>query len=419
MALLAATFLLVDAAVAPNSVGQQVRADNTTVTASGTINTGTLGADLGHGLWALNGGVIESFTPLTITTGGVNTAGARATTAGQVTVSTGSSIHMTGTNGDGIVSSNPGSLVTATGTTVLTDLSGYGLIAGSGGARIVFNDGSVTATTSTGAAAFAGILELTNSSITTGPGIALRLEAGTATLVDTDIDTTGASAYGVYLNNGSGLTMTGGTISTAAARGIMGVAGVNTVALDGTTINATASAAIEANGAAAVLNAQLTDVEITAPIALRALAGTLNVAASSSMLRGSAIIGSGGTATLALTDSSIWALTVNSTLTSLTNNGSLVDFAAPVGDPTALASFKTLTVTNYIGAGGRLGLNSYLNGDGSPSDRLVVNGGAATGTSGLVIKNAGGAGSLTSGNGMLVISAIGGGTTAPGAFTLA
>ncbi|MGB3339224.1 MAG: autotransporter outer membrane beta-barrel domain-containing protein, partial [Devosia sp.] len=42
-----------------------------------------------------------------------------------------------------------------------------------------------------------------------------------------------------------------------------------------------------------------------------------------------------------------------------------------------------------------------------------------TGTSGLVIKNAGGAGSLTSGNGMLVISAIGGGTTAPGAFTLA
>jgi autotransporter family porin len=57
--------------------------------------------------------------------------------------------------------------------------------------------------------------------------------------------------------------------------------------------------------------------------------------------------------------------------------------------------------------------------DGSPSDRLVINGGTASGNSLLRIANAGGPGALTTGNGILVVDTINGGTTVPGTFALA
>ena len=101
------------------------------------------------------------------------------------------------------------------------------------------------------------------------------------------------------------------------------------------------------------------------------------------------------------------------------NGSSLVQFTPPVGDPTLLSSYKTLTAVNYMGQGGTLGLNTFLGADGSPSDKLVINGGSATGNSLLRITNAGGPGAQTVANGIQVVQAINGGTTAPGAFTLA
>ncbi len=78
-----------------------------------------------------------------------------------------------------------------------------------------------------------------------------------------------------------------------------------------------------------------------------------------------------------------------------------------------------LTTTSYTGAGGTIAMNTFLAGDGSPSDKLVINGGTATGMTGLMIHNSGGPGAETFGNGIQVVSAINGGATAPGAFTLA
>ena len=63
-------------------------------------------------------------------------------------------------------------------------------------------------------------------------------------------------------------------------------------------------------------------------------------------------------------------------------------------------------------------MNTFLGADGSPSDRLVINGGTASGNSFLRITNAGGPGAETVANGIQVVQAINGGTTAPGAFTL-
>jgi outer membrane autotransporter protein len=75
---------------------------------------------------------------------------------------------------------------------------------------------------------------------------------------------------------------------------------------------------------------------------------------------------------------------------------------------------------NYIGAGGTLAVNTFLGGDGSPSDILAISGAgmAATGNTMVRVTNVGGPGAETT-NGILVVNAVNGATTTPGAFTLA
>lgn len=82
-------------------------------------------------------------------------------------------------------------------------------------------------------------------------------------------------------------------------------------------------------------------------------------------------------------------------------------------------SGNSLTVASYVGQGGAVALNTFLGSDGSPSDRLVIDGGAASGSSLLAITNVGGPGAATTGNGILVVDAVNGATTNPTAFALA
>jgi outer membrane autotransporter protein len=75
---------------------------------------------------------------------------------------------------------------------------------------------------------------------------------------------------------------------------------------------------------------------------------------------------------------------------------------------------------NYTGiAGSGITLNTFLGADNSPSDRLIINGGSATGMTGLTIHNSGGPGAETTSNGIPVVVTANGGTTVPGAFALA
>ncbi|MBR0667767.1 autotransporter outer membrane beta-barrel domain-containing protein [Roseomonas hellenica] len=77
-----------------------------------------------------------------------------------------------------------------------------------------------------------------------------------------------------------------------------------------------------------------------------------------------------------------------------------------------------LTVAgNYVGQGGILALNTVLGGDSSATDRLVIQGGTATGSTGLRVTNIGGPGALTT-EGIQVVQVASGGTTAAGAFRL-
>jgi outer membrane autotransporter protein len=130
------------------------------------------------------------------------------------------------------------------------------------------------------------------------------------------------------------------------------------------------------------------------------LTGTLSID-STSVLR------SGGL------NASILAFTPGQMVT-VTNAGT-IDLTN--GAPTVT---DTLTVVgNYFGAGGFVNLNTVLSTDGSPSDRLIIDGGAATGSSLLRIMNAGGSGAQTVGNGILVVDTVNGGTTLPSSFGLA
>jgi outer membrane autotransporter protein len=99
------------------------------------------------------------------------------------------------------------------------------------------------------------------------------------------------------------------------------------------------------------------------------------------------------------------------TLDRLTNAG-LVNMGTGTAPGTAFF------VTNYTGTGGTIAMNTFLGGDGSPSDTLGIRL-TATGNTLLRITNAGGPGAETVADGIRVVRAIRAGvTTAPGAFTL-
>lgn len=115
---------------------------------------------------------------------------------------------------------------------------------------------------------------------------------------------------------------------------------------------------------------------------------------------------------ISLSSQSTWSVTENSTVTQDIQNSALISYTPP------LSGFKTVTTQNYIGSGGQIELNTYLGDDSSPSDLLIINGGSATGSTGLSIHNFNGPGALTLGNGILVVAGENGGTTTSGAFHL-
>lgn len=75
-------------------------------------------------------------------------------------------------------------------------------------------------------------------------------------------------------------------------------------------------------------------------------------------------------------------------------------------------SIGTLTINgNFVGQGGSLLIELVLGDDNSPSDKLVISGGSATGLTPLQVINLGGAGALTVADGILVVEAVNGAMT--------
>lgn len=100
-------------------------------------------------------------------------------------------------------------------------------------------------------------------------------------------------------------------------------------------------------------------------------------------------------------------------------NEGVIDLTNGLSGPT-----DTLTIRgNYIGNGGTILMDVVLGDSASPTDRIILDGsnggGTATGSTTILINNAGGLGAPTTGNGILLVETINGATVAPDAFTLA
>jgi hypothetical protein len=313
--------------------------------------TERLSRQVGNGitlLWALNGGIINSFTPLGIISGDGNPV--RATTGGTINVFQGSTVHATV---DGLVADGAGSTITITGTSV------------------------------TGSAAGALV----------GDGATIKILGGS--IVTTPLS---------VLENEGTLNISGSTLNSETGLVAFG-SGINAINLTSSTVTAAPGALPDPFEQGAALQV--------------AGGGTTTLNADASHITGTMVTDSVSTSTVNLSDRTLWNMTGNSNVTTLTNAASIIDFSPPTADPSLLSSYKTLTVNSYVGGGGTIGLNTFLGTDGSPSDRLVINGGTASGTTLLRITNVGGPGALTHGDGIVVVQAINGATTGTNAFSLA
>lgn len=128
--------------------------------------------------------------------------------------------------------------------------------------------------------------------------------------------------------------------------------------------------------------------------------GALNVDASSTLF------GGGFSSSIQAFTAGQMASVSNAGRIDLTNGGSSVT--------------DRLTIRgNYVGLGGLLLIQTELGDDSSDSDRLVLSGGTASGTTGIAVVNVGGAGAETTANGIMVIQAENGATSGASTFALA
>jgi outer membrane autotransporter protein len=102
-----------------------------------------------------------------------------------------------------------------------------------------------------------------------------------------------------------------------------------------------------------------------------------------------------------------WKMSANSFLKDLVlEDTGHIDFEAP-GSKFA---GKTLSINKLIGNGGLITLNQVLDHGSEPGDKIIIRG-SVTGTTYLAIRNYGGLGGQTTGNGLLVVEAQGGADT--------
>ncbi|KVV38651.1 autotransporter outer membrane beta-barrel domain-containing protein [Burkholderia territorii] len=453
-----------------NGTGALVQGASATLANAGTIEAddGIAGVHLtgsgasvalsGTGTVVANGSADGVLIDSTVSGGGI-AAGATSIAAGgtgkgidnlgtsTTIVLSGTQIGTTGNDADGLSSTGAGARIATDAATAVRTVgdNARGLFVTGADSTLAAN-GTTVATTGAGAHA-----------VVAGNG-------ATALLSGVKVSTAGAAADGVVAQNGGRIGDTGSSIVSAAGNGAT-VDGGGVLALTGTTLKgatagvlgtdtlgtgATSAVLVDGGSVASVAGPAFAARGGTVDIAVRngtvvtagngtlldlAHGSTATFTASAVNLAGDIVSDASSTGNVFLTNgttltgkidpvalnvdaTSTWHMTGSSVLSSL-NNAGLVAFAAPSGAPTAAGSYRTLTTGSYVGNGGTIALNTFLGADASPTDRLIVNGGTATGTTGLKIANTAGTGAQTTGDGIPVVVTANGGTTAASAFHLA
>ncbi|ADU39106.1 autotransporter outer membrane beta-barrel domain-containing protein [Variovorax paradoxus] len=250
----------------------------------------------------------------------------------------------------------------------------------------------------------------TVSNTISGSGSLVKQGAGTTTLTAANSYAGGTALkqgrlnVGHNLSLGTGaLSMDDGTTLGFAANGLnlanaVVLTGSNDPVIDTGSFGATLSGNITGGGFITKIgNGTLTLSGANSYTgATDVAAGTLKAGATGTFSAASAhTVRSGATLDLA---------GFSQTVASLANSGTVSLVGTAPG--------TTLTVNGaYVGSGGVLRLGTFLGDSSSVSDRLVLNGGTASGRTSVQITQLGGLGALTTGNGIEVVSARNGATT--------
>ena len=435
--------------------GAKVDITGATDTANSGVGAVLIGGDL------TDQGAIGNLTNVEISTSDL--VGLDATRMGTIATMTNGSITVSGAGLAALYSDTDGVTNVTNVKITTTGDNTYGAFAEAtipatplvspGGGTINITGGSIT---TEGVGAFGvfaqgqpsvpSTITLTNSMLTTaGEGaVGYRADgAATVSATNTTALTTGAAAPGGMLSNGATVMISGGSVKTTGAGSFgflvqpftstfslsaePGLSALpftsestspNTLQISNNATVTSAADAFHVQGAIADIAVSGSSVTSGNGVLLNTVSsGATTLTATGSQLTGAITTDSTSTADVTLRGNTTWTMTGSSNLTNLVNDPSNIIFSPPVGDPTLLSSYKTLTVMNYTGMGGGITLNTFLGGDGSPSDQLIISGGSATGSTTLTIYNTTGPGEQTTANGILVVNTIGA-TTTPGAFAL-
>ena len=261
---------------------------------------------------------------------------------------------------------------------------------------------------------------------TPGSGGAGVAAAGTGSTVINSGEITGGAAGGTGAVAGVGISGSGLTLVTSGAIS-QGGPGANAITLTGGANTLTLQGSPTLLGNIAINSGSLTFNETTAQTLGNVITGegsviqngmgTLTLTGANTYtgpttIMAGAINLTGSLMSPVMVEPDATLGSTGTVFNTVTNAGTV---APGLGLPAG--QFGTLTVKNYVGAGGTLALNTVLGADNSPSDKIVINGGTATGDTNVRITNVGGPGAQTTQNGILVVQAINGATTDP--FTLA
>ncbi len=372
-----------------------------TINVSGPLSVTTGTAPYAYGAWAQGpGSTIALNGPSTFTIDGAAYA-LYATQGGSISTSDTLGINVNGDYAGGVEVNDSGSSATLKGATTiaLNGSADAALFAAAGGAISVEGPATinVSGANSVGVEAFSGAVTAS------GP---LNI-------------TTAQTSSPAFALSGASPTITatgGGTVSTAG-NAIEFINATNAVAtFDNFNIMNQSGDLIFADPSTATINFNATVADAGTNNLLDAAAGSIvTLNANASALTGAIFTDATSTSNVNLTNGATWNLTGPSTVSNLSVFNSAVVFAPPG----ASGAFKTLTVGAYVGSGANVTLNAFLSGSNSNSDRIIVNGGTATGSTLLTIRNVGGLGGQTTGAGIPIVVTTNGGTIASNAFALA
>ncbi|MDQ0395034.1 autotransporter outer membrane beta-barrel domain-containing protein [Labrys monachus] len=397
---------------------------STTITTYGTV-TGT-----NIGIYALNQGSGTTTITVNGSVSGVDGIEAKnAATAAGLIITTGAASTVTGTN-IGIYALNDGTgatTITANGVVSGTNIGVYALNKGIGTTTITVNGtvSGVDGIEAKNAASAADLIITTGAASTvTGTNIGISaLSEGTGVITITAKGAVTGTNIGIYaLNGGVGATtITTAGVTQGGASGIDAVSSAGqAIAINnsGTVRNSSASSsalAIETAGGATVIT---NSGRLIGTVALGDLGSTVDNAGIwdtaggtstfGALTAGNGVTNEAGGTIIAADDASAAQQTTFSDVGTFTNAGILTMLDGRAGDTTTIDG-------NFVGTGGTVELDTVIGTDGSLSDVLVIEG-DASGSTRLVVNNAGGLGGLTTANGVEVVEVTG--TSTSDAFYL-